>query len=43
MEDNTKFLTEADIKAIADLIQKYPNDQELGKKIREYYININNR
>jgi len=25
---------------IVDLIQKYPNDRDLGAKIREYYLHL---
>ena len=40
MEDNPKFINEADIIAIVDLIKNNPNDQELGNKIRKYYNKI---
>lgn len=43
MGDNLKFINEADIIAIADLIKNNPNDQELGNKIRKYYNNITKR
>tara|TARA_R110000803_G_scaffold153388_1_gene218317 strand:+ start:226 stop:435 length:210 start_codon:yes stop_codon:yes gene_type:complete len=28
---------------IIDLIKKYPNDADLGKEIRKYYLHIKNR
>lgn len=28
---------------IIDLIEKYPNDSDLGKEIRKYYLHIKNR
>jgi hypothetical protein len=36
-------MEETNIKSavIVDLIKKYPNDMELGKRIREYYFAFN--
>ncbi len=28
---------------IIDLIEKYPNDADLGKEMRKYYLHIKNR
>tara|TARA_R110000751_G_scaffold296838_1_gene406206 strand:- start:511 stop:735 length:225 start_codon:yes stop_codon:yes gene_type:complete len=27
---------------ISDLIKKYPNDTDLGKELRKYYLNLKN-
>lgn len=32
--------TKIDPSAIIDLINKYPNDMELGKKIRAYFLGV---
>ena len=29
-----------DAKYVVDLIQEYPNDKELGREIRNYYLNL---
>ena len=31
-----------DCQHIADLIQEYPNDKELGREIRGYYLSLTN-
>jgi hypothetical protein len=42
MEKFTKKV-KLDPKEILDLILKYPNDMELGKKIRAYYLDEANK
>lgn len=37
MMENTKT-TEEIIQIITELVKKYPNDMELGNKIREFYL-----
>jgi hypothetical protein len=32
--------TKIDTSVIMDLINKYPNDMELGKKIRAYFLEV---
>jgi ABC-type phosphate transport system auxiliary subunit len=32
--------TKIDPSAIIDLINKYPNDMELGKKMRAYFLGV---
>ena len=29
-----------DVQYVVDLIQEYPNDMELGREIRNYYLNL---
>ena len=29
-----------DVQYVVDLIQEYPNDKELGREIRNYYLNL---
>lgn len=36
--ENTKKTTEEIIQILTELIKKYPNDMELGKKIRQFYM-----
>ena len=36
--ENTKI----DPSVIMDLINKYPNDMELGKKVRAYFLDVYN-
>ena len=35
---NTKKTTEEIIQILTDLIQKNPNDMDLGRKIRQFYM-----
>ena len=36
------FKNNFDCQHVVDLIQEYPNDKELGREIRSYYLSLTN-